>query len=197
VPTSSKGAKAPPDTCWHGPAAHSDHYVTTASDGWYYWTVLDNAVNQDKIWVKFTNDIWANPAATVTRVDWSMDMSTTYNNTTSNTEYSAYIGYGSDTLHYTGAWYIGATSGGTTAWYEFTWTNLSRYGWGPATPRTCSGTFSYTSSVGVSGSYTFTNGAGTGTCSYGGETIASFVFHNDGTGYYTITGGTTQYPFSW
>ncbi len=196
VPTSSKGAKAPPDTCWHGPTTHSNHYVTTTSGNWYYWNVMNTTESQMTLWVKFTDDIWANPAANVTRVDWSMLMASTYGGTTSNTEYSAFVRYGADTLHYTGAYWIGVTSGGTTTSFEFTWTEISRYGWDGAT-RTCSGTFAYSGAGGVSGNYTFTNGSGTGSASYGGAVFASFVFNSNGTGYYTVTGSTTQYPFNW
>ncbi|MRR08619.1 hypothetical protein EG831_00680 [bacterium] len=196
VPTSSKGAKTPPDTCWHGPVSHSSHYVDPATAGWYYWNVMNTTESQMTLWVKFADDVWANPSANVTRVDWSMLMVSNYGGTTSNTEYSAYVGYGTDTLHYTGAYWIGITSGGTVTSFEFTWTNISRYGWEGST-RTCDGVFAYSGAGGVSGNYTFTNGSGTGSASYNGTVFASFVFNNDGTGYYTVTGSATQYQFTW
>jgi hypothetical protein len=196
MPSSAKGTKTPPDTCWHGPTDHSNHYNNPATGGWYSCNLSGLYGPAATIWVKFIDDIWANPSANVTRVDWSTDMTMTSGGGTATAKYSAYAGYGADTLHYNGAYWIDVTGGGTTSAFEFTWTNISRYGW-EAGVRTCTGTFAYTGTGGISGNFTFANGSGTGSASYNGTALADFVFNSDGTGYYTVAGSTTQYQFNW
>jgi hypothetical protein len=173
-------------TGWQGPTNHTNYWNPTSASGWYYDTLLDSTMVV-KIWAKFKPDT-VNPV----RVDWE------YNYTTADTvlEFSAYCSTATGTTH-NGGWYVGYSIGTNTLYYwRFTWSNVTNTGW-EGNPRLCSGQFEYTSNHGVSGSFTFTNGSGTGSASINSTIFVNYVFNNDGTGHYTIVGYTTQYPFNW
>jgi|GEM_PF-2912301 len=177
---------------------HTNHFNTTASSGWYFYNIITDidTLTKDTIvyWVKFTDDIWANPSAIVTRVDWEMH----HESNGVVTEYSAYATQQpGDTVH-SGGWYVGITASSITASWLFTWTNVTQNGW-TGNPRTCSGTFNYSGYYGVSGNFTFTNGAGTGVAKYNDSQFAKFTYNNDGTGYYTLVGDnyTEHHDFTW
>ncbi len=181
VPSSAKW-----DTMWHGPTTHTN-YWNTSSGGWYYYTLMDTMNIVMQFWAKIYPDTIA-----PTRVDWEFNLA--MGDTV--TEYSAYCTEPSANL-FTGGWYIGFNVATTNLYYwKYTWTDVTGSGW-DTNPRTCSGQFDYTSSYGVSGSFTFTNGSGTGSASLNGTAFVNYVFNNNGTGYYTIVGYTTQYPFTW
>lgn len=172
---------------WHGPTAHSNYWNTTSAGGWYYYTLMDTLNLHMNFWAKFMPDTIA-----PTRVDWEFNLSMG----DTITEYSAYCTEPTADL-YTGGWYIGYNVGTTNLYYwRFTWSNVTGSGW-TGTSRTCSGQFDYTSNYGVSGSFTFTGGTGTGSASLNGTVFVNYVFNSNGTGYYTIVGYTTQYPFTW
>lgn len=192
----TKGAKAPPN--WVGPTSHSDHYVTPAEAGW--WSLTDTASHTVQ-WVRFTPDIWTTPGQNVTRVDYQYLLNMVVGTTTINYDISVYCTYGSiagsDTT-YTGGEYASMTSGTQTTAWEFTWTDITDHGWASSPlPHTCSGTFTVTGTGGFSGTFAFTNGAGTGTLSLNGSTIATYVFNANGTGTYSITGTTLTGSFTW
>jgi hypothetical protein len=175
------------DTMWHGPTTHANYWNDTATGGWFYVTLMDTINLTMTVWAKATPDT-NNP----TRVDWEFNLAMG----DTGTEYSAYCEEVNDTT-FNGGWYIGYKIGTTTVYYwRFTWTNVTSTGW-TGTTRTCSGQFNYTSNYGVSGSFTFTNGSGTGSASLNGTVFVNYVFNNNGTGYYTIVGYSTQYPFNW
>ncbi|MDI6740088.1 MAG: hypothetical protein QME74_06965 [Candidatus Edwardsbacteria bacterium] len=188
--------KSPPDTLiWIGPVDHANHYNSPANSGWYYWTISDTGIYQTKVWVKFTPDWWQSPTTPPTRVDMGVNMTITLPQSSSSTEFAAYMEQ-ADPTHYNGKFWIGTTASATTVSWEFIYSNISSTGW-DSTPRTCSGSFSYSGYGGWSGSYTFANGSGTGDAAYGGVNYIHFVFNADGTGYYTISGSSTQHPFTW
>lgn len=201
-PTTSKavpgGAKV--DSGWTlSSDTHTNHFNTTASSGWYYYDViydLDTLGTKDTIryWVKFTDDVWANPSAVVTRVDWEMNSSESY----VTTEYSAYVTKQPNDSVHSGGWYVGINTSGITASWLFTWSNVTIAGW-DTNPRTCSGSFTYSGYFGVSGSFSFTNGTGSGVANCNGTQFAKFTYNNDGTGYYTLAadGYTAHHDFTW
>lgn len=198
----TKAVKAPPDTLWIGPTTYNNYYNNTSTPGWYYYkfSVSDTlSTNAGRIWVKFTNDCWATPTQLpVTRVHWSFDDTVTSNNGTLYLRYAAYQSYVSltDTIHFNGGWHYTPTIVGVTLSWDFSWSDVSRYGWNTY-PRTCSGTFNYAGEFGVTATFTFTNGNGTGSASYNSAVFADFVFNSDTTGYYTVTGDTTKHNFTW
>jgi hypothetical protein len=180
-------------------ATHSNYFNPTANTGWYKYDSLNVAYTN--LYVKFTNDIWANPSALVTRVDWEISGSDSSGITTY--EYSAYATQDSGAAVHNGSWYYDVTAAGSTVSYAlFTWTNVTKTGWDGAT-RTCSGSFNYTfNSTGttiLTGSFTFTSGTGTGTVSYMTTEVARYVFNADGTAYYTLAGESfaTPHAFTW
>jgi hypothetical protein len=178
---------------------HSNYFNPTANTGWYKYDSLNVAYTN--LYVKFTNDIWANPAALVTRVDWEFGGSDSSGIATY--EYSAYATQDSGATVHNGSWYYDLHAAGSLVSYAlFTWTNVTHTGWDGAT-RTCSGAFNYTfNSTGtttLTGSFTFTSGAGTGTASYMTTEVVRYVFNADGTAYYTLAGESfaTPHAFTW
>ncbi len=192
-----KDEKAPPQD-WYGPVSHSNHWNSTAASGWYYYNYiydLDSLTKDTMVyWVKFTNDLWADSSAIVTRVDWELNQATDY----TTTEYSAYATQQPGDSVHSGGWYIGVSASGVVVSWVFTWTNVTETGW-IGTTRTCSGSFSYTGYFGLSGTTSFANGTGTGIAKYNGEQFAKFTYNNDGTGYYTLVGDNyiQHYTFAW
>lgn len=174
---------------WHYAATHANYWNNPATANWYYFQVLDTLTMSMYVWARYDS------LATTPRVDWEYNLAM---GTAKDTvmEYSAYCTEPSANL-FTGGWYIGYSIAGATVYYwRYTWTNVTGSGW-DTNPRTCSGQFDYTSNYGVSGNFTFTNGSGTGSASLNGTVFVNYVFNNNGTGYYTIVGYTTQYPFNW
>lgn len=178
------------DTSWHYSASHANYWNNPATSNWFYFKLLDTLTMEMYVWVRFFPDTLA-----PTRVDWEFNLATGAAKDTVM-EFSAYCTEPSANV-YTGGWYIGYSIAGTAVYYwRYTWTNVTGAGW-DTNPRTCSGQFEYTSNYGVTGSFTFTNGEGTGSASLNGTVFVNYVFNKDGTGYYTIVGYTTQYPFNW
>ncbi len=201
-PSTSKAAPADAkiDSGWalYG-GTHSNHFNPTASSGWYFYNLIydiDTVGTKDTIvyWVKYTDDVWANPSAVVTRVDWDMNKT----ETGLVTEYSAFATQQPAATTHSGGWYVGVSASGATVSWEFLWNDVTQSGW-DTIPRTCAGSFSYTGYFGLSGNTTFTNGAGSGIAKYNGEQFAKFTYKNDGTGYYTLAADNyvQQYPFDW
>jgi hypothetical protein len=177
---------------------NATYFATTASSGWYKYDSL--AIPYANLYVKFTNDVWANPAVLVTRIDW--ELSGTDSTGTMTYEYSAYASRDSGATIVNGGWYYGVNAAGTAFYALFTLTNVTQTGW-EGTTRTCSGSFNYRYNYAASdlmtGSFTFTSGSGTGTVSYMSTEIARYVFNPDGTAYYTLAGENfaTQHAFTW
>ncbi|MDO9026323.1 MAG: hypothetical protein Q7U87_00425 [bacterium] len=177
---------------------NSTHFSTTATSGWYKYDSL--AIPYANLYVKFTNDVWAIPTALVTRVDW--ELSGTDSSGIMTYEYSAYVSRDSGATILNGGWYYSVSAAGTTSYALFTLTNITQTGWEGVT-RTCSGSFNYKYNYAgsdlLTGSFTFTSGAGTGTVSYMTTEIARYVFNADGTAYYTLAGESfaTPHAFTW
>lgn len=177
---------------------NSTHFSTTASSGWYKYDSL--AIPYASLYVKFTNDVWANPTVLVTRIDW--ELSGTDSAGIMTYEYSAYVSRDSGAAVVNGGWYYGLSAAGTAYYALFTLTNITQTGW-EGTTRTCSGSFNYRYNYAgsdlLTGSFTFTSGAGTGTVSYMTTEIARYVFNADGTAYYTLAGENfaTPHAFTW
>lgn len=193
----------------------------TADTLWYRksWTWSDTmGTFNDTVYVMFTPDIWGTGLPPVTRVDWEglIYWANPSNNTSTSLDEAAWARYSSDTLHTDGSFKVVGTvkaGGSTIASYTHTfgWTNCSRFGW-VRTPRTCSGTINWSATstyvavtYDLKGSYTFTNGSGTGEAQFKNIvtgnyiTFAKFTFNSNGSGYYTLLSENWQipHPFFW
>ena len=207
---------SPPDTSWH--RGQNPHQVPDTNWYWRRWVLPDSQWTfTDTVFVKFIPNIWDTAqhrpdTVKVTRVDWEglIYGSNPTSGTTTNLDESAWARYSTDTTKTDGGFKVVGTvkTGSTTVssyTYQFDWTNCTRTGW-IGQPRTCSGsiTWSATSSYAfqnysLSGSYTFTNGTGTGEAKLSNVKFADFHFNNNGTGYYTLLSESwqIQHPFFW
>ena len=226
LPSQTMGPDTVP-TGWTGPLINP--HQSSTPPYWYYrrWALTDTlGTFTDTVYVKFIPNIWDTAqhrpdTVKVTRVDWQglIYWMSTNGTTSTNLDESANVGYsvsGTDTTKTDGAFKVvgSVKTGGTTIssyTYNFSWTNCTRTGW-RGVSRTCSGTINWDArstyvavAYDLKGSYTFTNGSGTGEAQFKNLltgtyiTFAKSTFNNNGTGYYTLLSENwqIQHPFFW
>jgi hypothetical protein len=203
---------SPPDTIWHGPGPNP--HQTGNGSNWYtaHWDTTSPYAMHDTIYVQFTPDIWGSGNPPVTKVEWEVLFSSDMSGTLTKLDeaiWTKYASNGADTTKTDGDVKIsGSTtysSVTSTFTFDFAWINSTRTGW-KTSPRTCSGSFTWSSTqsyvnvnYNLTGSFTLTNGSGTGEAKYNNVTFAKYTFNSDGSGYYTLLSDNwqTQYPFTW
>jgi hypothetical protein len=205
-------------TGWTGPDTNPHQPSTPPYWYWRRWVFPDSQWTfTDTVYVKFTPNIWDSLHArdTVTRVDWEglIYGVNSSSQTTTSLDESAWARYSTNPPDNTktdgGFKVVGTVKTGSTTvssyTYQFDWTNCTRTGWS-GQPRTCSGTITWSATssyafqtYNLSGSYTFTNGTGTGEAKLSTVKFADFHFNNNGTGYYTLLSESwqIQHPFFW
>ena len=207
---------SPPDTSWH--RGQNPHQAPDTNWYWRRWVLPDSQWTfTDTVFVKFIPNIWDTAqhrpdTVKVTRVDWEglIYGVNSSSQTTTSLDESAWARYSTDTTKTDGGFKVVGTvkTGSTTVssyTYQFDWTNCTRTGWS-GQPRTCSGTITWSATssyafqtYNLNGSYTFTNGNGTGEAKLSNVKFAEFHFNNNGTGYYTLLSESwqIQHPFFW
>ncbi len=213
-PMRSPVDSAPPG--WRGPQTNLHQTNAGNTWYWNHWDTTYQQQNQtntvhDTVYVKFNPNIWDTAqhrpdTVKIQRVDWQalVNLTVAASNATTETKLdeTANVGYasdGTDPSRTDGNFKIVGsvkTNGVQVAsfTYQFGWQNCTRKGWRMIEiPHTCSGiiNWSATSSYAfqnynLSGTYTFTNGSGTGEVKYNNLVFAKFVFNPDGSGYYTL-----------